>query len=110
MPRNHSQLEVLVLLAIAKLAAGAFGSAIRDELLISGGRDVSVAAVYAALDRLERDGLIRAELTDPRPERGGRARRQFSLSQAGEDALREEYAIFSRLWAAAPAGVKGGRP
>jgi DNA-binding PadR family transcriptional regulator len=71
---------------------------IRDEILTVTGRDVSVAAVYAALDRLERQQLVEPWLSAPRPERGGRARRHFRLSREGERALRLEREVMARLW------------
>jgi PadR family transcriptional regulator PadR len=91
-------LEVLTLVAIARLADTAYGVTIRDEIGRSAGRDVSMAAVYAALDRLERDGLAQAWLSDPRPERGGRARRHYQLTASGRATLRREGSAAVRMW------------
>jgi len=61
-------------------------------------RDVSLAGVYAALDRLEYLGLTRAWLSTPRPERGGRARRHYAITAAGRTRLGREHAQTLRMW------------
>ena len=45
--------------------------------------EVSLSSVYAALDRLEGKGLVRSELGDATPERGGRAKRYYQVTAAG---------------------------
>ena len=55
----------------------------------SGRASMKVTTLYAALDRLERDGLIRS---DGEEVVGGRARRYFVLEDAGSAALAEEIA------------------
>jgi DNA-binding PadR family transcriptional regulator len=96
MTLNH--VEVLTLVAIARLAEAAYGVTIREEIGRSAGRDVSMAAVYAALDRLEGHGLTRAWLSEPRPERGGRARRHYQLTATGRAALQREGLAAVRMW------------
>jgi PadR family transcriptional regulator, regulatory protein PadR len=71
---------------------------IRDDIGECVGRDVSMAAVYAALDRLERYGVAKAWLSEPRPERGGRARRHYHLTPAGRATLRREGSAALRMW------------
>jgi PadR family transcriptional regulator PadR len=94
--------ELLTLLAVARMADGAYGVGILDEIRASSGKEVSIAAVYAALERLERHGLIRAGLSDPLPDRGGRARRQFRVTAAGRSRLRQERAAAMRIWRLKP--------
>jgi PadR family transcriptional regulator PadR len=96
MTLNH--IEVLTLAAVARLGETAYGVPIRDEIARCSGRDVSMAAVYAALDRLERSGLAQAWLSDPRPERGGRARRHYQLTAAGRASLQREGSAAIRMW------------
>jgi DNA-binding PadR family transcriptional regulator len=98
MAKTPSNLDTLVLLALARLENKAYGVTIREELVSVTGRDVSLAAVYAALDRLDAQGLIEPWLSEPLPERGGRARRHFRLAPSGEAALRHEREILTRLW------------
>ena len=90
--------EQLVLLALAHLGDEGYGVTIRREIEHRAGRSVSTTAVYAALERLERDGLVEAHLSSPLPERGGRARRQFRLVAAGVGMLRRERDAIERMW------------
>lgn len=84
------QFEQLVLTAILKCGRNAYGVTIHDTVeTLSGGKTVSLGAVYATLDRLEDKGLISSWLADPTPERGGRSKRHYRLDSNGERALRE---------------------
>ena len=51
-------MEHLVLLAILRLGADAYGIPILDEVCARVGREVSRATVYVALKRLEQKGLV----------------------------------------------------
>jgi PadR family transcriptional regulator PadR len=93
-----SRLDVLALLAVGRLGEDAYGVTVCEDISSVTGRDVSIAAVYVALDRLERRGLVKAWHSEPRPERGGRRRRQFMATPAGQAALREERAQMTKMW------------
>ena len=58
-------------------------------------RSVSQAAVFIALSRLERKGLVASRL-DERD--GGRARRYFKLTRQGITVVRETRVEHARLW------------
>ena len=96
------EVELLTLLAVARIGDGAYGVGILDEIRTSSGTEASVAAVYAALERLDRQGLIRVSLSDPLPERGGRARREYRLTASGRSRLRRERAAAMRIWRLKP--------
>ena len=96
------EVELLTLLAVARIGDGAYGVAILDEIRTSSGMEASVAAVYAALERLDRQGLVRVSLSDPLPERGGRARREYRLTPIGRARLRRERAAAMRIWRLKP--------
>jgi PadR family transcriptional regulator PadR len=81
------EFEHLVLLAVLRLADAAYGMSVRREIADRTGRDVSIGAVYATLDRLATKGLVTSVLSDPTPERGGRAKRSFRLTGAGINAV-----------------------
>jgi len=75
--------EQIVLLAILRLGEGAYGLAIREEIAERTDRDPSPGALYTTLDRLEEKGLVRSRFGDPTPERGGRAKRFFTVTARG---------------------------
>ena len=92
-------LELTILLAVARLGEGAYGLAIRRDLAERTGRDHSVGAIYTTLQRLEAKGLVVSRTSEPLPVRGGRARREFRLTGAGADALREAQRAAASVWA-----------
>ena len=89
--------EQLVLLGVLRLAEGAYGAAIRQEIAQRSNRDVSINAVYTTLDRLETKGLLRSWVGDPTPQRGGRRRKFYALRPAGLAALRQAYHAFTAM-------------
>ena len=95
--------EELVLLAALGLGGSGYGVSIRDELEAETGETISLGAVYATLDRLERKGLVRSTVGSATAERGGRRKRVYRVSAAGAAALRAMQRIRSQLGAPAPA-------
>lgn len=82
------EFEQLVLLALLRLGADAYGAAVALEIEEQTGRGVSVSAVHTTLDRLEEKGFIRSRLGDPTPQRGGKRKRHYDVQPAGIRALR----------------------
>jgi DNA-binding PadR family transcriptional regulator len=91
--------EQLVLLGVLRLELqeSAYGAAIRQEIHVRSGRDVSINAVYTTLDRLETKGLLRSWVGAPTPQRGGRRRKFYALRPAGVAALRQAYRAFTAM-------------
>ena len=73
------EFEQMVLLAIAHLRGEAYGIPIVEEIERRTGRSVARAAVYITLRRLEEKGFVSSWMSDPTPERGGKARRYVKL-------------------------------
>jgi DNA-binding PadR family transcriptional regulator len=103
------EFEHLVLLAIVRLKGDAYGSPIRREIEERTGRAVAIGALYTALDRLERKGYVDSSLSDPTPQRGGRAKRYFRLRPAGASALRRSREALTRMWAGVELDVQRSR-
>ena len=96
-----------ILLAILRIGEDAYGVPIAREIEQTGNRKVLVAAIYAALDRLEANGLVTSSYGDPTPERGGRAKRFFKVTAKGLKAVKEAQRAFTALWSGIPQ-LKGG--
>jgi PadR family transcriptional regulator PadR len=92
------EFEQIVLLAILRLKDGAYGVPIRTEIQKRARRSVSIGALYSTLDRLEAKGLVSSSFSDPRPERGGRARRYFQVEPPGIKALERTRDAFIMMW------------
>lgn len=99
MPRDAlGEFEQLILLAIMRLGADAYGVPIIEEIESRTGRNVSQAATYLTLKRLEQKGWITSRMSDPTPERGGRAKRFFSLRASGMHRLRQMRGELLNMW------------
>ena len=86
-PESLGEFEQVVLLAILRLADDAYGVTIADEILKCTRREPSRGALYTTLDRMERKGLVRSSMGGATPQRGGRAKRYFSVTKGGRAAL-----------------------
>jgi DNA-binding PadR family transcriptional regulator len=102
---KHSYLgefELMVLLTIIHLGEEAYGVPLSRELALRRGREISVGSVYAALDRLETKGLVVSHLGESTPERGGRAKRYFRVTEKGLRTIHETRRVLSKLWRSLP--------
>ncbi|HET6170076.1 MAG TPA: PadR family transcriptional regulator [Terracidiphilus sp.] len=96
------EFELMILLAVIHLGDEAYGVPISRELERHRGRDVSVGSVYAALERLEKKGLVASNLGDPTPERGGKAKRYFRITKSGMRQVHETRRALTKLWQTIP--------
>jgi len=90
--------EQLLLLAVLRLDAEAYGASIARELEEIAGRAVSRGALYTSLDRLEDKGLLRWAAAKGTPARNGLPRRLYSVTPAGVAALRGSRETLRRMW------------
>lgn len=90
-------LQNLTILAVARLGEAATARAVRELLAEAAGRDVAVPTVFVTLTRLEDQGLLSSAEGAP-PERGGRRRRVFAVTDRGWDAVRSARAASERMW------------
>jgi PadR family transcriptional regulator, regulatory protein PadR len=81
------EFEQIVLLAILRIGENAYGVAIRHEIAVCTGREPAPGALYTTLDRMEQKGLVESWLGDPTPQRGGRAKRYFLVTNKGRVAV-----------------------
>lgn len=93
-----SRTEELLLLAVWRLQDRAYGAAIRNYLTDVTDYDWSIASVYAPLDRLAAHGYVTSYQGAPTPERGGRSKRFFKLTEAGVAALNRVRTMQETLW------------
>src|SRR5918992_3532765 len=94
--------ELMILLATLRAGDHAYGVQIAREIEQTSGRAVLLGAAYAALDRLERNGLVSSTVGDPTPTRGGRAKRFFEVTPRGLKAVRETQRALVALWQGIP--------
>jgi PadR family transcriptional regulator PadR len=89
------EFEQVVLLAVARLKTDAYGMGVRAEIVERTGREVTIGAMYATLDRLVAKGYLRSrdEAQDGRP------KRFFAITAAGVEALESARELQTRMWA-----------
>ena len=90
--------ELLVLLALLRHGEDAYGVPIARAIEHSTGKPVILASVYNTLERLEEKGWARSTIGKPTAERGGRAKRYFSITAAGLREVRAAKKALTVLW------------
>jgi DNA-binding PadR family transcriptional regulator len=98
-PHALGEFEQMVLLAVLQAGDRAYGIAVHDELRRRARRRVALGAVYITLDRLEKKGLLSSSLSEPLAERGGRARRCYTVTPPARTALRASREALMNIWA-----------
>jgi PadR family transcriptional regulator PadR len=91
------EFEQLVLLALVRQGSGAYGVPVCRDIADRTGRDISLGAVYKALDRLEEKGFVQSRLGEPTPERGGRRKKHFRVLGAGQRALAQSLTALRKM-------------
>ena len=91
------EFEQIVLLAILRLGEDAYGVTIRQEIAACTDREPAPGALYTTLDRLEEKGLVKSHMGDPTPQRGGRAKRFFTVTATGIQSVASAQRSFQRL-------------
>jgi len=91
------EFEHTILLALLRLGDRAYGVTVRQEIDARTGREVSLGAIYATLDRLEAKGYVKSHMSDPTPERGGRSKRFFQVTAKGMTAVNRTHRALRSL-------------
>ncbi len=96
------EFEEIVLLAVAIRLGDAYGAAVVTEIEQQMNRLVNLGAVHSALHRLGEKGLVSSEMGGVTTERGGRRKRLYSVTAAGQRALLEIRQVRNQMWNAIP--------
>lgn len=96
--KSLGEFEHHVILAALRLGEEAYTSSIMLEIEARTGREVSAAAVYIALRRLEEGGLVRSRLRTATERNERRERRYVRVTPDGIELAREARRRFERLW------------
>jgi len=100
-----SRAEEAVLLAILGLKENAYGVSILEFIQGKTGMEWSLAQTYDPLKKLVKKGFVKKILGEPTPERGGRAKSLYELTNQGREALIEIRRVRESLWTAVPEGA-----
>ncbi len=94
--------EEFVLLAVWRLQGNAYSLPIRSMISEIAGESWSLGAIYMPLERLVKRGMLESYLSDTTPERGGRHKRIYRLTEEGKRALLKAKTAQSAMWADIP--------
>lgn len=91
--------EAMFYILLALWTRPCHGYAIMQRIgQLSAGRiAMGPGTLYGVLTRMDKDGWIRLQEENGVVEEGGRRRKVYSITQAGEDALRQEYCRLQRM-------------
>ena len=93
------EFELLTLLALLELHPHEQGHAPALQITLGyAGRPVSLGAICRALHRLEEKGFVNGTWGRPKPEPGGRKKREYRVTPKGLEALRAALATLHRLF------------
>ena len=98
------EFEEFLLLAMTALGDETYAVPVQQYVERETARRISMGAVYAALDRLERKGLVRSSMGAATSERGGKRKRLFSVTPLGRRTIHDVRKVRERIWLAIDEG------
>jgi DNA-binding PadR family transcriptional regulator len=90
--------EEMILWAVWKLKADAYGVTIRKQVSERTGRIFPYGTLYGILAKLCRKRFVEKSISDPTPIRGGRSRNYYHITSRGREALRAAMELKKTLW------------
>ena len=90
--------EEILLLSILHLKKDAYGVYIRHHIKESTGKQYNYGTLYRMLDQLVKKELLERKEGEPMPEKGGRRKNYYSLTESGAKILQEAYNFQRSLW------------
>jgi PadR family transcriptional regulator PadR len=90
--------EEVYLLAIWELKDEAYGVAIKKLVSQKTGRVLSYGGLYFMLAQLAKKDLVVKTAGEPSPQRGGRRKYYYTLTEKGKKALRTSFEFQKSLW------------
>ena len=101
------EFEEVILLLVGILGEEAYAFKVAEEFQDQSGRATSIGAVHSTLDRLKEKGFLTSEMGKPTAERGGRRKRIYTITAAGQRALESSKELRISLWKQYPGFAMG---
>ncbi|HEY0740299.1 MAG TPA: PadR family transcriptional regulator [Chryseosolibacter sp.] len=99
MTRNYlGEFEELILTIVGILDNDAYSVSVGRQIYLIVGRNANLSAVHLTLQRLEKKGLVISCFGKPTKERGGRRKKLFQLTPAGQTTLAHLRRARLELW------------
>ncbi len=93
-----SRSEELLLLTVYRLKSEAYTFNIRGNLKEITGKASGYGALYVLLERLVEKGYLKAYMSDPTPERGGKRKRIYTITTEAVEVLNDIRKVERLAW------------
>jgi DNA-binding PadR family transcriptional regulator len=90
--------EETILIALCRLKGQSHGPDLREKLIELTGKPMVYGTLYNSLEYLIRKGFVNSKKGEPSPERGGKRKSIYTITQEGREALLETRKLNTRLW------------
>jgi DNA-binding PadR family transcriptional regulator len=100
--KNLTLSEIIYLIAIWRLDDNAYGVTIRKQIMEVMGKTYTYGTLYSALDQLFKKGYVVKSAGSPTPERGGRSKIFYKLTQEGIKSLKVSRELQKVIWKGIP--------
>ena len=90
--------EELLLTVISHLKNNAYGVTIMAKIREISPKRIVFGTLYNSLDKLVKKGYVVAKAGEPTPERGGRRKVYYTLTNRGKKALQKTREFHQALW------------
>lgn len=100
------EFEEFTLLAVRALGDDTYAVPVQQYVEKVTARPISIGAIYAALARLEDKGFLRSTMSAAVAQRGGKAKRVYTVTPTGLRTARDLHRARERIWNAI---AEGGR-
>jgi DNA-binding PadR family transcriptional regulator len=91
--------EETILIALCRLGGEGHGPSLRDKVIELTGKSIVYGTLYNSLEYLIRKGYVESYRGSPTPERGGKAKSIYLITNNGRAALLETKNLRENLWA-----------
>ncbi len=99
---NLGELEEIALLIVASLYDNAYGILVKTEIENKCNRSITISTVHNVLQRLQEKGYLSSRYSDPTPERGGKRKLLFQVTESGQSVLENARNMREMLWNSIP--------
>jgi len=93
-----TRLEEILLMAIWRLRDAAYGVSVKKEVETRTGKKFTIGALYFSLDQLYKKGYVKKITGESTPERGGKKKTYYTLTDSGKSGLENARQIHNSLW------------
>ncbi len=100
--KELTKFEEIILVTIFKIKENAYGVKIRQHICENLNKEITYGNLYSALDQLTQKGFVIKEMGEPTPNRRGRRKIYYQITEQGTLALQTARDLNVTLWAGIP--------